>query len=261
MKWLITGDTHGDFTRFRNLSYKQKNDEDLGIVILGDAGLNYLLDERDNYLKNKLTKNYKCKFYCVHGNHEEIPERVTNMVFEFDENVNGSVWYQPKWPNIRYFTMWGEYVIGGLRTAVLGGAYSVDKFWRLQNGARWFETEQMTPVERQYAELCLKNKHFDLVFSHTCPISWEPSDLFLSAVDQSTVDKTTELWLDKVKDTFNYNIWLFGHYHTDRLERPHVEQFYYNIESLDDIVDRWKKYDETKELDWWLQKSPNFYMK
>ena len=33
---------------------------------------------------------------------------------------------------------------------------------------------------------------YDLVLSHTCPIIYEPTDLFLFVVDQSTVDKTTE---------------------------------------------------------------------
>ena len=33
------------------------------------------------------------------------------------------------------------------------------------------------------------------------------------------------------------------------------------IEALDDIKARWVKYVETGELDWWLTKSPQFYMK
>ena len=28
---------------------------------------------------------------------------------------------------------------------------------------------------------------------------------------------------------------------------------------LDKIAERWKNYDATGELDWWLKKSPNFY--
>ena len=39
----ITGDTHGDFYRFGHLGL---NDEDI-MIILGDVGINYYLDEYD----------------------------------------------------------------------------------------------------------------------------------------------------------------------------------------------------------------------
>ena len=32
------------------------------------------------------------------------------------------------------------------------------------------------------------------------------------------------------------------------------------FEDLEDIKARWARYSETNELDWWLPKSPNFYM-
>jgi hypothetical protein len=65
-----------------------------------------------------------------------------------------------------------------------------------------------------------------------------------------------EVWLEEIAKTFEWKIWLFGHYHADRIEWPHVEQFYIEMEPLIDIVRRWKVYDETKELDWWLPLSP-----
>lgn len=261
MRWYITGDCHGNFSRFKNLPKDDREDENLGIIILGDAGFNYCLDERDDGPKNGLTKICKCKFYCVHGNHEERPSNLADITYEYDTNVDGMVYYQKKWPNIRYFSMWGCYTINGLRALVIGGAYSVDKFWRLQNSARWFESEQLRAEEKiNVYSIVSTVKDFDLVLTHTCPMIWEPNDLFIGGLDQSTVDKSTEIWLDGIEETINYNVWLFGHYHSDRLERPHVEQFYTDIEALETVVDRWKKYDETKELDWWLQKAPNFYI-
>ena len=124
----------------------------------------------------------------------------------------------------------------------------------------WFANEQLTEEEMQLAEEYLKYKKVDFVFSHTCPYSWRPTDLFLNGIDQSKVDNTMEFWMDSLKDMFQWNIWCFGHYHADRLERPHVEQYYNDIESLDSIKQRWYEYDENQYLDWWLNKSPNFYM-
>jgi hypothetical protein len=66
-----------------------------------------------------------------------------------------------------------------------------------------------------------------------------------------------ELWLDKVKLNVGWDVWLFGHYHADRIERPGVEMYYYSIENWDTIMKRWER---TDNLDWWIQKSPNYYM-
>ena len=47
-----------------------------------------------------------------------------------------------KYPN-QIFAKDGEiYTINGRKTLVIGGAYSVDKPWRLATGNKWFESEQ-----------------------------------------------------------------------------------------------------------------------
>jgi hypothetical protein len=61
-----------------------------------------------------------------------------------------------------------------------------------------------------------------------------------------------EIWLEELASKVEWKLWLFAHYHTDRVEWPHVEQFYMEMEPLMDILERWKKYDETGKLDWWL---------
>lgn len=82
--------------------------------------------------------------------------------------------------------------------------------------------------------------------------------MFLPLVDQSTVDNSMELWMDELKDQCEWNIWIWGHYHADRVERPHVEMYYHDIDELEVIYDRWRRYDATGKLDWWIIKSPNF---
>lgn len=260
-RWLITGDTHGEFSRFRNYNEEIQKDSHTAVIILGDAGLNYTLDENDNHVKNFLMKKYNFYIYCVRGNHEARPQDVDGMEIIWDENVDGHVFYQPKWPHIRYFFDYGIYTINNYKVAIIGGAYSVDKFYRLARGQRWFNNEQLDFIERTNCSNLLNKKTIDFVFSHTCPYDWRPTDLFLNGIDQSKVDNTMELWMDQLKNEFNWSIWLFGHYHADRLERPYVEQFFKDTENLDDIWKRWDNYSLTNELDWWLVKSPNFYMK
>ena len=253
MNWIITGDCHGQFSRFKSLG----NMPNTAIIILGDAGINYHLDERDLSTKRYLAK-FPFTFYCVRGNHEARPGDVEGMKLVYDEEVRGEIWVEDDFPNIRYFQDWGVYYIDGLRTLVIGGAYSVDKPWRIVSGWKWFENEQLTLREMDECAQAatVSNEGFDLVLSHTCPRSLQPTDLFLGCIDQSTVDSKMEEWMDRLGRVVEWKLWLFGHYHADRIEWPHVEQFYKEMEPLIDIIRRWKIYDETKELDWWLPLSP-----
>ena len=257
-RWFVTGDCHREFSRFKNYPDSINNDK-TAIIILGDAGINYMLDEHDSQIKNYLTKRFNFHIYCVRGNHEARPQDVENMILEYDENVQGEVYYQKKWPRIKYFKDWGLYTIGDYRVAVIGGAYSVDKEWRLYMKQKWFENEQLSDDEMLECTADLMGQEVDFVFTHTCPICWEPTDLFLGSVDQSKVDKSMELFLEEVAKVFRWKIWCFGHYHADRMERPYVEQYSKDTEELCMIAERWKKYKESNELDWWLVKSPNFY--
>lgn len=256
--WRITGDTHG--ANSLRISYLLENEpelipEETALIILGDAGFNYYLNKKDR--RNKAETEAKGVYiYCVRGNHEARPGEKLGMKLVSDENVGGPVWIEEEFPHIRYFTDWGFYNIDGLRALVIGGAYSVDKYYRIANNLQWFENEQLAYYDR---EACLRNtegKHFDLVLSHTCPLSLQPTDLFLNFIDQFTVDNSMEVWMEELAHNMNWKLWLFAHYHTDRIEWSHVEQFYMETESLNDIVARWTKYDETGELDWWLPLSP-----
>lgn len=257
--WMITGDCHGIFTRFKNYDKEIQKDPNTAVIILGDAGLNWTLDENDSHVKNFLKKSFKFRIYCVRGNHEARPQNVERMRKIYDEDVEGEVYIQDTWPNIRYFLDTGLYRVDGLRLAVIGGAYSVDKWYRLQNGYRWYEDEQLTEEEMLLAYKIFTNQDVDIVLTHTCPILWEPQDLFLNGIDQNKVDKAMELFLEEIAKTFNWKIWLFGHYHADRIERPGVEQFYKDTEDLKAVWQRWQGYWKDGWLDWWLQKSPMFY--
>ena len=54
----------------------------------------------------------------------------------------------------------------------------------------------------------------DIVLSHTTPLSLEPREAFLPFIDQSTVDTSTEEWLDGIERRLAYERWYAGHFHT-----------------------------------------------
>lgn len=259
-KTFVTGDTHGNVKRRLSvLKYSgevsEYQPEEVAVIILGDVGLNYWLNDTDNKNKEEVS-SFGYYIYCVRGNHEERPEELESMEVLHDNFVNGVVYYEPTFPLIRYFVDGADYNIKGLNTIVIGGSYSVDKFWRLETGNKWFQKEQLSEEERVKIENKLKDNSYDLILAHTCPYSWMPTDLFLTCIDQTKVDKTMECWLECCKEDFSDAIYLFGHYHADRLVRPKVQMFYHSIEDLDIIIDRWNS---TKELDAYFEKDPKYY--
>ena len=258
---LITGDCHGKVDQ--RLTYIQQmmteyDPSETAIIILGDVGFNYYKNKKDWKLKHHAAQ-FGYTVYCLRGNHEDRANNCkVNMVY--DSFVHGYVYMDAEFPNIIYFSdEVAEYEIMGKKILCIPGAYSVDKWYRLQNDWHWFAQEQLTEEEMQYAEKTFGGKYYDFVFSHTAPLKWEPTDLFLNCIDQSTVDKTMEVWLDKFESMILWKCWCFGHYHADRIERPFVEQFYIEVEDMNSIWNRWQKYTQTKELDWWIPKGPNFH--
>ena len=253
--WIFTGDTHGQVAkRLKYIKNKYPNfiPEETAVIILGDVGLNYYLNKKDEYEKERVDKT-GYTLYCLRGNHEERPS-LLNYPIVYDADVCGDVYVQPEHPNIKYLLDGGGvYNFGGFNCLTVPSAYSVDKFYRLQNDWKWFPFEQLCETEQTSLEAAVSGRHFDFVLSHTCPIDWEPNDLFLGIIDQSTVDKSMEIWLSELKKKITWTYWLFGHYHADRLERKNVLQMFEEAYELSEMLDM-------MEDPIYFTKSPGYYM-
>ena len=269
--WLLTGDSHGrTIDRIAEINTTQYIPKETGIIILGDAGINFYLNKSEQNRKQQL-QDTGFTFFCVRGNHEERPENLgMRLRPRHQDDYWGEFYWEDEFPNILYFANWGLYRLGKYHVYEIGGAYSVDKYYRLLNAPNpakwsgWFEDEQLTIDEMLECQEDIYNLprtlHLDFVFTHTCPIHWEPTDLFLSAIDQSTVDKTMENWLQEIEiDLRPYSVWCFGHYHADRMEMPHVLQMFKSIMTLDEVYSLWDKEGNQNEEYWYIPKSPYYY--
>lgn len=216
---VLTGDTHRDFDRIEVFCEENCTTKDDVLIILGDAGINFFLDESDENLKGWLS-GLPITFFCVHGNHEERPFNIDT--YEEQPWHGGLVYMEPKFPSLLFAKDGEIYDFGGSKAVVLGGAYSVDKFYRLYHGAPWFPDEQPDEEIKRYAEAQLEKAGWrvDYVLSHTAPLQYEPRHAFMPGLDQSTVDKSTEEWLDSIEKRLTYNKWFCGHYHIDDQEGP-----------------------------------------
>ena len=205
----ITGDTHRNFSRI----YKLEKDTDNMLIVLGDVGINYYLNEEDKNYKEYL-KKFNLKLFCVRGNHEERPDNIST--YKEVEMFGGEVFIEEEYPNLIFAKDGETYNIDGKNILVIGGAYSVDKQYRLLHGYKWFKDEQLTKKEMDTILDKVKGKHFDIVLTHTCPYKYEPREVFMQGLDQSKVDKSMEHFLDKIEENINYDKWYCGHYHTEK---------------------------------------------
>lgn len=224
----ITGDTHGNFSRLWSFcSIQQFTLQRDTLIILGDAGLNYYGDGRDMALKTALSR-LPLTMFCIHGNHEMRPQGIASYV----ESTwhGGTVYLEEAYPNILFAKDGEIFELDGISAIAIGGAYSVDKYYRLARGYRWFEDEQPSEEIRNRVETSLNsmNWEIDTVLSHTCALKYEPSEVFIQGIDQSTVDKSTEIWLDSIESKLTYNRWFCGHYHTEK----HIDKLQFLYHSI-----------------------------
>lgn len=106
----------------------------------------------------------------------------------------------------------------GYSCLVIGGAYSVDKRFRFQHGDCWWPDEQPSEEIKAKVERILSERSWkiDVVLSHTCPLKYEPTEAFLPTLDQSTVDTSTEEWLNTIEERLTYERWYCGHFHIEK---------------------------------------------
>jgi len=224
----ITGDIHGSLEPIYDLFTRHSHSKDDIIVILGDVGVNYTGTLQDIGIKRAMNK-LESTFFCIHGNHENRPQNIAS--YKEKEWNGGRVMYEEDFPNILFPLDGDIFEIDGKKCIVIGGAYSVDKFYRLRNGYKWWPDEQPSAAIKEYVEEQISNNKVDIVFSHTCPAKYIPTECFLSCIDQSKVDNSTEEWLDTIEDKLEYVAWYLGHWHTDkRIDKMHF--LFHGVEVL-----------------------------
>lgn len=228
----ITGDTHRDFYRIDTFCKRMKTTVNDIMIILGDAGINYYGGESDIQLKEKLS-HLPVTLFCIHGNHEARPD--TKNGYDLVDWNGGKAYIEAQYPNLVFAKDGEVYRLktkSGIKNCMaIGGAYSVDKQYRLLRGLHWFADEQPSEAIKSFVEEQLE-KHswnIDYILSHTCPLKYEPVEWFLNGLDQSKVDKSTESWLDKIENKLAYKKWYCGHYHGNKK----IDRMQFMFESVD----------------------------
>ena len=131
----LTGDTHGQFERIISFCERQQVQPESTFIILGDVGLNYYGDRRDNRGKDNLTK-IPITFFCIHGNHEMRPTRVVKVdqwggrtdrkAYRLKDWHGGRVYVESAFPSILFARDGEVYDLDGQQGILVPGSLEYD---------------------------------------------------------------------------------------------------------------------------------------
>lgn len=227
----ITGDKHRNFSGVEKFCQEKGTTRHDILIVLGDAGLNYYGDKRDDKLKD-MVSHLPITLFSIYGNKENRPQNVgTYGIRSF---CGGKAYFEPKYPNL-LFALDGEiYTFEDRKYIVIGGAHSVDRLKCLKKGTPFWEDEMPDEKIKKAVEKKLdeNNRQIYGFLTHTCPIRYLPIEMFMStrqAVQQKKepkkkqkhefqpdIDRSTEEWMEQLEHNTDYAIWFCGHYHVDK---------------------------------------------
>lgn len=144
----ITGDKHGDYKRVERFCYEHHTTKDDLLIVLGDNGVNYYGENKDKRIK-KYLESLPITFAMIRGNHDQRPsKKLYHEKWVEEPEYSGVFLVEDEYPDLLFCRDGAFYRFGGKNAFVIGGAYSVDKWFRLdmqamgQRQFRWFYDEQ-----------------------------------------------------------------------------------------------------------------------
>lgn len=236
---FITGDTHGDFTRFRGDIFPEQTamtKEDFALIC-GDFGGIWSGKKEENAKLDWLeTRTFTTLF--VDGNHENYDLLSAYPVEQWHGGKTQLIR-----PTVIHLMRGQVFDLCGKRVFTMGGASSHDiqagilepdapdfekRYRELWNSGAlfrvnhhsWWAEEVPSEEEYQEAERNLDDcgRKVDFIVSHCCPSSIE--DAIGNGMYRH--DRLTD-YFDVLKDHCQFKYWFFGHYHENRvIEKKYI---------------------------------------
>lgn len=203
----ITGDTHGEHSRFidNNMGDESWTEGDY-LIICGDFGFIFRGNQAEqDFLDYLETKPYTICF--CDGNHENFP-----AIFSYPrEKWNGGDVHRIR-KNVYHLMRGQVFSIDGKRIFVMGGGYSIDRYMRRPGVSYWHEE---LPCAEEYREavknLASNNNAVDLIITHSPPRE------IIRKMGDTPDPREAEFvgFLEWVMYEIDFGHWYFGHWHVD----------------------------------------------
>lgn len=219
----ITGDTHGDLTRFQTREVKKLKRGDT-LIVCGDFG--FLWDggkEEVKALKWLAKRRYNILF--VEGTHDNLHMIDRCPVVDFGGGKANKIS-----ENIYRLIRGNLFEIEGRRIFAMGGGESTDMDIRIPETS-WWEGEMPTPAEFMQAKAVLEKAggSVDYVVTH------EASRTIRTFLDmEMDVERFTVLndYFKELEGVLRFGCWYFGAYHIDKKIPPRHRALFKDVVAL-----------------------------
>lgn len=224
MRILMCGDAHGNISHVRYLLSTAKKQNCDRIFVLGDFGL--WEHERDGVVFLNLVSAYAhqrgLQVYCLDGNHDNWVE----SVFRAGPRPDAEGFHELR-RAVKYAGRGHQWNWDGKEFIALGGAYSVDKHWRLaceasgetmdsmgnvvnaKAGSLWFPDEEMSDDDMDNILATASPGKVDVMLAHDKPLwsqpGWNRKTMELCLPNQRR--------LQKAVNQLQPDVYLHGHLH------------------------------------------------
>lgn len=220
---LITGDTHGDLTRFNKKAVKKlkKNDS---LIICGDFGFIWDGSAAEKKRLKKLGKK-KFNILFVEGVHENFEEL---QKYDTEEWCGGKT--RRISGNLRQLMRGQIYDIDGKRIFAFGGGRSEDNDAYLNPGDSSAETQWRAEIptdkelEEGFHNLSANDFKVDYI------VTYEPPAKISEFLNLGKTDRNhVNTYLEEIREKTDFKRWFFGRHHLNKLVPPKFQAVFDNV--------------------------------
>ncbi|MEG2174796.1 MAG: metallophosphoesterase [Oscillospiraceae bacterium] len=201
----VTGDTHGDLTRFRKFRRLFGKKRDICIVC-GDFGFVWNGSAHEKSILTRMSR-LDCTILFVEGTHDNL-----DLLADYpEEDFCGGRAHRVE-KNILWLRRGDVFTLEGKTVLALGGSESPDADER-EPHITWWPQEQpsVEDLQRAFANLAAHDNQVDLIITHQHP----RIELGLIDCRDERISALTA-FLGDVNRTVRYGHWYFGCDHLDR---------------------------------------------
>ncbi len=216
---FITGDTHGDFSRFKDSTTKKIRRGDT-LIICGDFGFIWDGSRTEKQVLKKIS-DLKYTVAFIDGCHENF-----SLLNEYPvEEWNGGSIHRIA-DNIVHLMRGQVFTIEGKKFFTFGGGHSQDVDIRRETNT-WFSEEQPTlnDIKTGVKSLIRHDKKINYIITH------EPPQSLKKCLDLDLLTRLeTDTFFDQLNDECTYDKWFFGKCHMNKI----IPQKYYAL--FDNVI-------------------------
>ncbi|PWM21555.1 MAG: hypothetical protein DBX97_01935 [Collinsella tanakaei] len=201
----VTGDTHGDISRFETGKAKRLKKGDT-LIVCGDFGFLWDGSEKEEKLRNRLQKK-KYTILFVDGSHENYDMLAKYPVTEWN---GGKV--QQIGSNLYHLLRAQVFSIEGKKIFTFGGGESEDRQMYADTGLWWpQEMPSLEEMQEGVQNLKKNDMQVDYIITHY------PAPRMKTLHDLANLEKNQlDMFFEQIARQVTFQGWFFGSLHLDR---------------------------------------------